>query len=369
MATKEPFHICNDRGCIWSQSRQVTRAKVIGCFDGFDDLALPSAHAPRIADRRVGMAAKTCSQTTTNAGVDELLFQNDTVSLCLLVNRRNRTLRVIDFRAGPTVAKRNFVLATAKREGVEKVFTLVERDEVSTWTRLGFAREGSIPGFYKRSDAWILGAVVAQVGPIQPERMTFGYDDDELDDVPIYDDGSASPAAAQADKTIQKAKKRIADLPGKALPAIKIATVRDADARKAVATAERARRALTGFEPFSRDATRKHFVLTGRGGFEMHASTEMQQCFGNSFLEILVGPTNDAERVATVAALRVLGDKLKEEGCVSTFTFAPADDLGLATVFLAGGYRRSAVLARHLVVGGERKDAILWSKKLAVPEA
>src|SRR4051812_814568 len=113
------------------------------------------------------MAAKTRIETTR--GVDELFFHNNTVSLCLLVNRRNKTLRVIDFRAGPTLAKRNFVIATAQREGVEKVFPLVERDEVSTWTRLGFTREGSIPGFYKRSDAWILGAVVSQVGPVRAE--------------------------------------------------------------------------------------------------------------------------------------------------------------------------------------------------------
>src|SRR5262245_182833 len=113
--------------------------------------------------RGVGMAAKNIA--AASSGVDELLFHNDTVSLCLLVNRRHQTLRVIDFRAGPTLAKRNFVIAAAKREGVEKVFTLVERDEVSTWVRLGFQREGSIPSFYKRSDAWILGAVVSQVRP------------------------------------------------------------------------------------------------------------------------------------------------------------------------------------------------------------
>lgn len=29
--------------------------------------------------------------------VDEVFFQNEAVSLCLLVNRRARTLRVIDF--------------------------------------------------------------------------------------------------------------------------------------------------------------------------------------------------------------------------------------------------------------------------------
>src|SRR4029078_4204167 len=115
----------------------------------------------------MGMAAKTWT-STASSGVEELLFQNDSVSLCLLVNRRHRTLRVIDFRAGPTAAKRNFVIAAAQREGVEKVFTLVERDEVATWTRLGFVREGSIPGFYKRSAAWIRGAVVSEMTSRRP---------------------------------------------------------------------------------------------------------------------------------------------------------------------------------------------------------
>src|SRR6476469_300402 len=138
------------------------------------------------------MAAKNWSTASSNnganSGVEELLFHNDTVSLCLLVNRRHSTLRIIDFRAGPTVAKRSFVVAAAKREGVEKVFTLVERDEVATWTRLGFTREGSIPSFYKRSDAWILGAVVAQIGPLQHDGPRLAIDDDMDDEVPAFDD-------------------------------------------------------------------------------------------------------------------------------------------------------------------------------------
>jgi hypothetical protein len=52
---------------------------------------------------------------------DEVFFSNDAVSLCLLVHRRAKTMRVIDFRAGPTNAKRMFVLSLAQREGVEKV--------------------------------------------------------------------------------------------------------------------------------------------------------------------------------------------------------------------------------------------------------
>ena len=99
------------------------------------------------------MAAKAWS--TQQKPVEEIFFQNDAVSLCLLIHRRSKTMRVIDFRAGPSNAKRMFVLSLAQREGVEKVYTLVERDEVATWVKLGFAKEGNIPGFYKRSDAFI----------------------------------------------------------------------------------------------------------------------------------------------------------------------------------------------------------------------
>src|SRR6185436_1984470 len=108
------------------------------------------------------MAAKAWGTGTDKEkkAVDEIFFQNDAVSLCLLIHRRAKTMRVIDFRAGPTNAKRTFVLSLAHREGVEKVYTLVERDEVATWVKLGFAKEGNIPGFYKRSDAFMLGCSV-----------------------------------------------------------------------------------------------------------------------------------------------------------------------------------------------------------------
>src|SRR5581483_10988767 len=94
---------------------------------------------------RAGQASQAA-----RGGVEEIFFQNDAVSLCLLVNRRARIMRVIDFRAGPSEAKRLFVISLAQREGVDKAYTLVERDEVQTWTKLGFTKEANIPGFYKR---------------------------------------------------------------------------------------------------------------------------------------------------------------------------------------------------------------------------
>src|SRR6516162_7814505 len=102
--------------------------------------------------------------------VEEIFFQNDAVSLCLLIHRRAKTMRVIDFRAGPTNAKRMYVLSLAQREGMEKAYTLVERDEVATWVKLGFTKEGNIPGFYKRSDAFLLGCSVNTPPPLPPPK-------------------------------------------------------------------------------------------------------------------------------------------------------------------------------------------------------
>jgi hypothetical protein len=285
-------------------------------------------------------------------------------------------MRVIDFRAGPTSAKRLFVLSLAQREGVEKAYTLVERDEVATWVKLGFAKEGNIPGFYKRSDAFLLGCSVPRPGRAKALQLPPVRDDDE--DVPSQSEvrlavaepsGPAPMTAAQElmERTIVTAKKHLKDFPEKSVPSAKVALVGEPEARKAVAHALKAGRALTAFEPFGRDAERRYFLATARGGFELYASTESQACFGNAFLELLQSPRNDAEKLATTGALKAFCDKLLAEGVVSCFSLAPSDDLALATAFLHNGFRRTGLLVDHLMVGGERKDAILWARKLANP--
>ncbi len=311
------------------------------------------------------MAAKVWG--TQQRAVEEIFFQNEAVSLCLLVNRRARTMRVIDFRAGPTHAKRLFVLSLAQREGVAKVYTLVERDEVQTWMKLGFAKEGNIPGFYKRSDAFLLGCSAAPARePAQPKHP---------EEIPVQSEmrlavaGASPPMTAaqeRMERTILTAKRGLKD-GADALPAAKIVPAAEADIRKAVAAALRSGRALTAFEPFGRDVERRYFTVTARGGFELCASTESQECFGNAFLELLQSPRTDAERLGTAAALRAFCEKLVAEGAVSCFSLAPSDDVALASAYLQNGFRRTGLLQEHLFVRGERKDAIVWSRKLSNP--
>jgi hypothetical protein len=312
--------------------------------------------------------------------VDEVFFQNEAVSLCLLINRRARTMRVIDFRAGPTSAKRLFVLSLAQREGVDKVYTLVERDEVATWVKLGFAKEGNIPGFYKRSDAFLLGSTVPPPGrPSRPASVPVV--DVAEREAPLHSEtriAVAEPAPATGpaplteaqelmERTIVAAKKGVKELGSRPMPVAKVVMVPETDAKKAVQVAIRSGRAFSAFEPFGRDVDRRYFVVTARGGFELYASTESQACFGNAYLELLQGPRTDAEKVGTIAALKALCDKLLSESVVSCFSLAPSDDVALATAFVHNGFRRTGLLVEHLVVGGERKDAILWSRKLANP--
>ena len=294
------------------------------------------------------MAAKAWGGAQQKS-VEEVFFQNDAVSLCLMIHRRAKTMRVIDFRAGPSNAKRMFVLALAQREGVEKVYTLVERDEVSTWIKLGFAREGNIPGFYKRSDAFLLGCSVANPGKPQSEmRIAAARDvseegeivEEEIDEEPAID----AKALELAERTIVHGKKAAKALSGKALPNVKISPITEAEAKKHVAAAVKASRALTGFEPFGRDVERHYFMLTGRGGYELCVSTESQACFGNAFLEMLTPPKTDGEKLGVVGALRSMCEKLIADGAVSVFCLVPSDDVI--------GARISAAFAVVLLLGG-----------------
>ncbi len=312
---------------------------------------------------RVDAKKQQWQEPAKTAGVEEMFVQNDTVSLCLLLNRRTKTMRVVDFRAGPSHAKRVFVLKLAKREGIEKVYTLVERDEVSTWVKLGFAKEANIPGFYKRSDAFMLGCSVADADLHVPiAAPSLGDDDDEP--APVEE-----PSAAHdlMEKTLVTAKKHNKELLDRPLPVTKLAVVRENDVKKAIEKAVRTGRALTAFEPFGRDVERRYFLVTGRGSFELVASTESQSCFGNAFLELLTAPKTDAERLCTISALRTICDKLMSEGVVSCFAHVPSDDVALATAFVYNGFRRTGLLQNHVVVGGARKDVIIFSRKLANP--
>lgn len=278
--------------------------------------------------------------------VEERHFRSDNAFLCLLLNRRTKQIRVIDFRAGALPAKRLFIQSVAQREGVEKVILLVEKDEVSSWTRVGFVREGTVPGFYKRSDGHLVGCVIGQ--------RTASVEAGEA-------------AQRLADKTITAAKKLAAEFedPIKGM-VVKLASEKTALAARD-AVWKKNDGAYGAFDPFGRDAARVFIEVTSKKTKPNYLSAEFQDCFGHSLIEILRRPKTPADLLAAVAGLRGLEDDLKRREIVSAFAFAPIDDAELGAVFLAAGYRKTGLLARGVLIEGTRSDAILWTRKLADP--
>jgi len=278
--------------------------------------------------------------------VEELHFKSESAYLCLLVNRRIGLIRVIDFRSGALPAKRLFIQNVAKREGIEKVILLVEKDEVSSWTRVGFVREGTIPGFYKRSDGHLVGCVIG----------------DRTASIEVNDEGQKL-----AERTVNAAKKNAREVP-ETLPSVQVENADETDALEARDQAwKKPIGAVSGFDAFGREAERCFVSATAKKGKTNWISAEYQDCFGHALVETLRTPTDDLDVLALTGGLRTLCEDLKERGIVSAFTFAPSDDIGLATSFVAAGFRKTGVLARGAQANGERRDAILWTRKLANP--
>ncbi len=283
---------------------------------------------------------------------DEVLFRNDSVSLCLLLNRRSHTVRIFDFRAGAWPSKRTFVMSVARREHVERLFIVVEREEVGTWTRLGLGREGVIPGFYKRSDAHVLGAVI---DPECPERASSRAH-------------RAGPDVQRAESTLRSARTLAGSESNGASRGspVRLQELPEQELRKAMHAATRNGLALTTFEPFGRDSNRIASAGIARGAPVFTISVEIQPCFDHAFVEWLTAPRDGAQRALYRAGLRLLLERLGEQGVVSVFSLSPADDPSLASVFVSCGFRRTGLLAGHMCINGARRDALLWTRKNAV---
>ncbi|MEM1417247.1 MAG: hypothetical protein AAGH15_20285 [Myxococcota bacterium] len=287
--------------------------------------------------------AKAKAKAKAPPPVEELYFRSDSAYLCLILNRRTDFVRVIDFRAGALPAKRLFIQSVAQKEGVAKVITLVEKDEVSSWTKVGFVREGTIPGFYKRSDGHLCGCVIG----------------DKTASVEVDD-----KAVKLADRIINRAKKAATDFP-ETIKGASVGEVTEAAANKARDQVWRKGHGLGSFDAFGRDAARFYFEASYKKAPKNYVSAEFQDCFGHSLIEVLRAPETEDDIKCLVAGLRHAGNVLQERGIVSAFSFGPIDHELLATAFVAAGYRKTGLLAKGVKFQGERQDAVLWSRKLA----
>ena len=95
----------------------------------------------------------------------KVIRQGD-LDLRLLLCRSHRHLRVLDFRVGNYQEKRDILDKLAAREGLRKVFTLVEKSDGQSWRAVGFSKEGCIPGFFRTADGYFLTRMYEDGAPV-----------------------------------------------------------------------------------------------------------------------------------------------------------------------------------------------------------
>jgi len=281
----------------------------------------------------------------------ELLISRSGLTLRFLLNRRSRVMRVIDFRAGPHPEKLSLVQEIAEQQGMQRAFTLVEREEAPTWVRLGFEKEGVIPGFYKRSDAHVLG-ILFDEAPGRESAIRIKLHQD----VP----GDAH------ERTYQAARRLLKGRDGQGLPSVKVAQARSQDEEKAIEVARLSGRQLTDLAPFGRDVHRTSYLCTARGGFSLLIGAEIQPCFDNALLQLLTPPRGEKELFMMAGALDQVCSSLGDQGVVSVFSLVPADSVELSAILLAAGFRRTGIMPRQLLLDGPAA-AQIWARKLAEP--
>ncbi len=287
--------------------------------------------------------------TGTRPVIDEVHVRREGIHVSLVVNRRQRSARLVDYLAGNFVTKQQHLDAIARREGIERIYTLVEKEESLGWSRVGYAREGTIPSYYKRSDAYLLGRVITDPPTVTEEGAP-----------------ATVPADTNAAEKVLTAAKRL--VPEVTLPkGVKVEVLDDHKALASGAVAPHTRKSAAWFEErFGSIGDRVHVVARAARApkvTDQVVTGELQEPFGNAFVQYALHPTKPDEARLLAAALAGLHEVLRAREIGCAFAVSPADNPLAAAVFVQGGYRRTGVLSRHLVSGDHRIDALLWTRR------
>ena len=286
-------------------------------------------------------------QTSQRSVIEEVSYRREGIHVSLIVNRRQRTARLVDFLAGNFPLKQVRLDEVARREGIARIYTFVEKEESLGWAKVGYAREGTIPGYYKRSDAYLMGRVVS--------------------DPPLVDEDGGpmtQPAdTAAAEKVLTQAKKLVPEIT--AVKGLKIEVLTDLQVTAQGLVPARTRKTAAWFdERFLRSGDRLNVVAKGRTNSQM-VTAELQEPFGNAYVQIAVLPTKTDEARVMAGALHGLHEALKAREIGCTFAMTPVDSAQLGAMFLSAGYRRTGVLSQHVAPGEKRSDAFLWVRRTA----
>ncbi|MDD5309493.1 MAG: hypothetical protein PHU25_19425 [Deltaproteobacteria bacterium] len=304
----------------------------------------------------------------------ERMVRNDDIFCSLLFDHDNRTLRVVDFRGGNFQTKHAYLEKVLTTESMRKIFTLIERDDMHGWQRVGYQREGGIPGYYKRSDAYIMSRIYDPdydgskvMTDESPERKTFLTDvktlGKEIAEGHITGIKGDIVSEAEAYELLVEEQKRIE---------IKADATRKAKGQTGGAKSRSRRGSATDLAPslplfrqFSREVEYYNFVVQNRRTRQVNVfGAEYQDCFGNAKVDVYFSPQTKPDQLLAREGLNAFVDRLALFGAVTIFALVRQGDIPMNALFMGSGFRNTGWLTRQTATSQGYADQILWTRKL-----
>lgn len=275
--------------------------------------------------------------------VEEGIPVNDNyLFLYLLPNRRQKLLRIIDFRTGFGDRKKALIEEMIAKEGYHKVFLIVEKEEIPAWERLEFVVEGIIPGYYKRSDGYFISKLFKRGVKLIPfdqrPQEQFG------DFIKEREVDCKEKPSVKIKYTILKSHEEVLNF---------------LESYYSYETF------LSDLLPFGRNSQWLYLQATfKRKNIGNILVVEYQDCFGNAKIDIMMEPKDDEMFQLTLCSLKTLLSILIEKKIVSAFAIVREDLATIHRLFHQAGFSVTGYLTEQIKLDKEYKDAYLWTKKL-----
>ena len=267
--------------------------------------------------------------------VDEYVCHRADVNLYMLLCRRHRHMRILDYRIGNYQLKRNMLDQFAKRMKLRKVFTLVEKQDSNSWRTVGFSREAAVPAFFRTADAYV---------------MSRAYDENCE---PLT--GGLSKIATEHVIKPPRSVRRPSGL--------KVEVVED---EHQILDKVYNDGATDFYAPFGRGYVGPDIASRARiGRTEKWVVAEINDSFGHAKMDFLHPATNAKELGMVVYAVESLVEKLADREVTNVFGFSRVEDELTAEAFGAAGFRNTGQLTRHVTRQGEDPaDVHVWHRRL-----
>lgn len=269
---------------------------------------------------------------------EERVIRQGELDMRLIINRANGHMRFMDYRVGNYDAKRDLLDSLARKEGLRKIFTVVEKQDSNAWRGIGFCREGVFPGFFRTADAYVMSRLYDSAGAAQRTK----------------------PLRASPEEQLRFPERKLRKPAGLTITAVEDEGQRDELLQRLNGDV----RSL----PFA-GAKAPDVVLHGRARRNQGwALAEVDDSFAHATISLAPAPTGDKELVLSAYVASTLMAELAERSIKNIFGLSPVADRWSNELFSGLGFKVTGRLAGHLRNGEGYTNALLWHCRLAQPE-